>query len=166
LFWGGALIYYICTASRDSIPVGLIIISVLLNILIQIILIKIGFTDPGIIPQIMSSYENKKLIRIPIDSKYENGMMRDIQKIFTIPIKTHNLKVKFCNECYIYRPPRTSHCYDCNICVERFDHHCPWIGTCVGKRNYKYFFSFISSLFLFSLLVFIQNVIALANANL
>ena len=76
LFWGGALLYYICTAPRDSIPAGLIVISIILHILIQIILIKIGFTDPGMIQQIMSAYENKKLIRIPIDKKYENGAIR------------------------------------------------------------------------------------------
>ncbi|KAF7458572.1 putative palmitoyltransferase [Cryptosporidium felis] len=58
------------------------------------------------------------------------------------------VKVKICPVCRIIRPPRSVHCNVCNHCVDRFDHHCPWVGTCIGAGNQKAFMLFISSLFL------------------
>ena len=31
------------------------------------------------------------------------------------------------------------HCKICDKCIYGFDHHCKWLNTCIGTRNYKYF---------------------------
>lgn len=98
-----------------------------------------AITDPGIIPK-----NSEKPSTMPKFVKVENGVL-----------------YKWCRTCLIYRPPRSKHCPFCDNCVLKFDHHCPWVGTCIGQRNYRFFLWFINLTFLNSVYTFIFSVIHL-----
>ena len=62
----------------------------------------------------------------------------DMMKIFD--------PVMLCADCEVVRTDRSRHCSICNKCVERFDHHCPWINNCVGVSNHGVFMCFLLSM--------------------
>ncbi|GAA6002439.1 hypothetical protein JCM10207_001119 [Rhodosporidiobolus poonsookiae] len=60
----------------------------------------------------------------------------------------------------ILRPYRSHRCRHCAAVVMKMDHHCPWVGTCVGARNYKYFYNFLQYSSSYCLFIFLTLVIA------
>lgn len=47
----------------------------------------------------------------------------------------------YCDICNVYQvtSKRILHCQECNVCILGLDHHCPWMGKCIGKRNMTVF---------------------------
>ena len=77
-----------------------------------------AFRDPGIVkPQ---TYSNRQDERPPPPDRYH----------------------RWCDLCQVYQPPSGAHCPDCNVCVDGFDHHCAWMGCCIGHKNITPFMRF------------------------
>ena len=69
---------------------------------------------------------------------------------------------QLCPDCNTIRTSRSRHCSVCKHCIERFDHHCPWINNCVGLKNHKTFYMYILSQTLVVVTAFVQTVYALS----
>lgn len=94
-----------------------------------------------------------------------------------------------CARCELPRPKNAVHCYECGVCVEevscleqclswvlfllltrfalscgwrQLDHHCPWTGKCIGKKNIKTFYAFLWTLLLHIVYVVITFLVSLA----
>nr|CAD2165657.1 unnamed protein product [Meloidogyne enterolobii] len=135
--------FYIFCLPFLTIKIGLFvpIFMVILFLLVISTMLRAAFTDPGIIPRAsaaeISEYNLiKKMAKTPEERELLNERI--------VNINGCGVLVKFCITCKIFRPPRSSHCSICDNCVLNFDHHCPWIGNCVGARNFRHFYLFIT----------------------
>jgi len=97
-----------------------------------------AFRDPGILPRNLDP-DPPYPVTSPSDGGVKAPLPRDLR------VRAGIVRVKYCPTCKIYRPPRSSHCKMCDNCVDGCDHHCQWVNNCVGRRNYTFFFVFLTS---------------------
>ncbi|XP_074466607.1 palmitoyltransferase ZDHHC23-A isoform X3 [Sebastes fasciatus] len=84
------------------------------------------------------------------DSTHLNGSIQSAASSGTTK-EALTAKWNSCPVCKITRPPRAGHCRTCGSCVQRLDHHCVWINSCVGQANHRSFLLTLSVFVLTSL---------------
>ena len=139
------------------------VLQVCLWFLTNLYMIRTAFREPGIIPvtrdRDISAKDFGRYTSDPINfknNKFEpvrmsnNFLYINNKKVFYMVQDSRQTifkQMRYCDICNVFRPPtRCSHCYNCELCIIGFDHHCVWLGTCIGARNYFCFILFLLSL--------------------
>ncbi|KAF8390774.1 hypothetical protein HHK36_025302 [Tetracentron sinense] len=118
----------------------IVAISAVSTAYIILLLFLTSGRDPGIIPRNPHPPEPEDdASSLSTDWARSKGGASSLPPTKDILVNGMTVKVKYCHTCMLYRPPRCSHCSICDNCVERFDHHCPWVGQCIGKTTYENF---------------------------
>lgn len=121
--------------------IAITVVTAVFTVYVLILLIVTAGRDPGIVPR--SSHppepEEGDFSVSPADWVGGQAQRWRLPRTKDIVVNGVAVKVKYCDTCMLYRPPRCSHCSICNNCVERFDHHCPWVGQCIGQTTYENF---------------------------
>jgi len=115
-----------------------------------------AWSDPGILPRNLNPKESLRAIGATdystVDTISRLVFHEDNPDFLfgkEIIVNGERTFLKYCATCQIFRPPKCSHCSFCDNCVDGFDHHCPWLSNCIGKRNYRFFFFFITLMSVF-----------------
>lgn len=98
-----------------------LIVVLTLTVLWSTAFLRASTTSPGTVPDVPEYRVDKEIEAKSYEVKMSGGR-------------------RHCKWCDRFKPDRCHHCRQCRSCVLRMDHHCPWIGNCVGFRNHKYFF--------------------------
>uniref|UniRef100_A0A3B4TB64 Palmitoyltransferase n=1 Tax=Seriola dumerili TaxID=41447 RepID=A0A3B4TB64_SERDU len=161
LLTSGLFFTFDCPFLASNLTPAIPVVGGVLFFFVMGMLFRASFSDPGVLPR--ATPDEAADLERQIDS---SGCSRPPPRTREVLINGQTVKLKYCFTCKIFRPPRASHCSLCDNCVERFDHHCPWVGNCVGRRNYRFFYLFIVSLSFFTIFIFafvITHVILRSN---
>lgn len=126
---------------HESVAIGLICIVCVLYIIIFLIWLQLAvIVGPGKLPHV-SPY----LIFTHQDYDIEDREKLHSDESVSAPICYQcdpNGWPLWCSNCQGLKTERAHHSRELGYCVPKFDHRCIWLGSIIGKDNYRLFIQF------------------------
>ena len=116
-----------------------IVLSSIIILPFLIIFLIISFKDPAEDEVIYKSYGP----RTDFDRQQHQHVITDL----------------YCHVCSVHVSDKAKHCASCNKCVYSFDHHCMWLNTCIGGKNYRLFLAMLTLIVIGTLIIFLNSLL-------
>jgi hypothetical protein len=119
--------------------------------LTSLLLFAVALADPGLVPDLggedSPAAPADGISNSLADVDAEDGSSSATRRELIVNRERQATKRSdepWCDICEVRqcKSMRISHCYDCNVCIEDIDHHCPWMGKCIGRGNMNVFILF------------------------
>ena len=130
------LVFFLLFPFFDNTPFS--ISYLIISLLVFVLYFILSFSNPG---------------------KMVNETYKDLLDIVEKGEEVEN----FCPYCLVKNKYSSLHCLICQKCIDEFDHHCFWVGNCIGKKNYTLFFIFLLYILLNTLFNVGVNIYFLVN---
>ena len=108
------------------------VMSVMFTVMIAYNLLNTSLRDPGLV--ILNRQEPPLVEEASVDDQQPSSTSAAPRRV--------RQRWRWCDVCQAHQPPDAAHCPDCNVCIRGFDHHCVWMGVCIGRNNFKQFLRF------------------------
>ncbi|AMD22946.1 HHR177Cp [Eremothecium sinecaudum] len=145
-------------------------IHLLVQVLVWYILVQIIAVGPGRQPKVLP-------FRIYPDTYGSDSATskEELEVHSIIPPDVYQCDIQgypiWCSTCQSLKIDRAHHSAPLGYCVPRFDHYCVWVGTAIGRKNYRLFIQYLfyfviyAGLIAISIGVFARRIINYRNNN-
>ena len=121
-----------------SYTLSFIVLGIISYVFSQMAFYKVKTTHPG-----NGSIEDESTMNCTEQEKKEAKERAQFAIEHHVKCIDIGYPCRYCERCKKFRKPRAYHCKKCNECILERDHHCCWVGSCIGKNNFRYFLQYV-----------------------
>merc|ERR1740117_1281135 len=92
------------------------------------------------------------------------GIARGYSQV-TAPSSAHGKSLHMCRSCDRMQTSHARHCGECGVCINDLDHHCPFMGHCVGGQTLRYFYFFLTAVVIVPIFMIISLIAGAASSS-
>lgn len=123
--------WWILFRQGRKLPLFLVFLTMACCVLLHMNLFQ---SDPGVTSADVAS---------PIDCPVQSSVSCDQTGTEGKNAGGASCEQEYCEKCHLPKLLRSKHCRVCGKCIRMYDHHCVWLGTCVGEKNQRNFCIFL-----------------------